>query len=97
MNQDPVTLSSTTTYRSGSRGGKALRSHPRGFGGGFIQDLVCELRRILLPRTWVNKGKEEPGAWCLSYSQSWFLKLSLLGRRNRCRTCKLSSRIHVTP
>src|SRR5829696_4924764 len=55
MNQDPASLSSTTTCRSGSRGVKGPRSQPRGSGGGSIHDPACELPRILLPRTPMNK------------------------------------------
>jgi hypothetical protein len=53
-----------------------------------MQDPVSELPRIPIPRTPVNKAREEPGTPCLGSSQSQFLKLSLLGRRNRCRPCE---------
>ena len=32
--------------------------------GRFMQDAGCELRRISLPRTSVNKGRKEGQMWC---------------------------------
>ena len=39
-----------------------------GYWGVVMQDLACELPRILIPRTSVNKGKEESGASYLGSS-----------------------------
>src|SRR5215211_2574958 len=33
------------------------------FGGRFMHDPGCELRRIHLPRTWVNKGRKKQLSW----------------------------------
>jgi len=43
----------------GARGVQAFRSHPRACGERFMHDPASERRRIYLPRTPVNRGKEK--------------------------------------
>jgi|SRR5215207_1073560 len=58
----PGSLCSTTTCRSHSRGVRGYRGHHHGSHGRSMHDAACELRRITIPRTSVNKGKKEgPG------------------------------------
>jgi hypothetical protein len=48
----------TQSYRIGERLGEGL-GHRGGVLRGLIQDLASDLRRIPIPRTRVNKGKEK--------------------------------------
>src|SRR5215208_2863821 len=51
MKQDPASLSNTTTCREPSRGGDALRTHPRRSQGSSMHYAGYELRRIPRMRT----------------------------------------------
>src|SRR5687768_3774771 len=65
MNQDPATLSSTTTCRPAHVACRPLEALSAAPGGRFMQDPANGLRRILLPRTRVNKASRTsvPAAW----------------------------------
>jgi hypothetical protein len=54
----PESLCTTTTCSPHPRGMRVQQDSPRGFRGRSMQDPGFELRRITLPRTWVNKGKK---------------------------------------